>query len=95
MKWTRAQACVRIRGGEDDNVTIMKYEGYEARVKYDEEAEIFHGEVINVRDIITFQARSEPELTSAFAASVEDYLAFCGERGEEPDRGRLARSFPS
>ena len=33
----------------------MTYKGYQARVDLDEEAGVFHGEVINTRDVITFQ----------------------------------------
>ena len=74
-----AQACVHeLRSREDDNVTMMKYEGYEASVKYDEDAEIFHGEVIDLRDVITFQSRSKSELKEAFAASVEVIWLFPG-----------------
>ncbi|MBK1990920.1 type II toxin-antitoxin system HicB family antitoxin [Sphaerospermopsis aphanizomenoides BCCUSP55] len=64
----------------------MKYKGYEAVVEFDDEAEIFHGEVINIRDVITFQGSSVKELKQAFQDSVDDYLAFCQERGEEPDK---------
>ena len=65
---------------------MMQYKGYLARVEFDAEANIFHGEVINTRDIITFQGESVGELKKAFEDSVEDYLAFCAERGEEPDK---------
>ncbi|RIK79835.1 toxin-antitoxin system HicB family antitoxin [candidate division KSB1 bacterium] len=65
---------------------MMRYHGYLARVEYDDEAKIFHGEVINTRDVITFQGKSVEELRKAFGDSVEDYLAFCRERGEEPDK---------
>jgi predicted HicB family RNase H-like nuclease len=61
---------------------MMTYKGYEATVEYDDDSEIFHGEVINLRDVVTFQGRSVSELKKAFAGSVEDYLAFCKERGE-------------
>ena len=64
-------------------MNVMTYKGYEALVQYDEDAEIFHGEVMNLRDVITFQGSSAEELKQAFANSVEDYLAFCQERGEE------------
>ncbi len=64
----------------------MKHKGYESIVTYDEEADILHGEVINTRDVITFQGTSLPQLKKAFKESVEDYLAFCKERGEEPDK---------
>ncbi|MCA2629521.1 MAG: type II toxin-antitoxin system HicB family antitoxin [Microcystis sp.] len=64
----------------------MKYKGYEAVVFFDDEAGIFYGEVANVRDVITFQGESVAELQQAFADSVEDYLAFCAERGEKPEK---------
>jgi len=47
---------------------------------------VFHGEVINTRDVITFQGTSVAELRKAFHDSVEDYLAFCEKRGEEPEK---------
>lgn len=67
-------------------MTVMHHKGYEALVEYDEEAELFHGEVLNLRDVITFQGHSVEELKRALADSIEDYLAFCAERGEEPEK---------
>jgi predicted HicB family RNase H-like nuclease len=64
---------------------MMEYKGYLSRVEFDDEANIFHGEIINIRDVITFQGKSVDELRQAFEDSVEDYLAFCAERGEEPN----------
>ena len=64
----------------------MNYKGYLARMELDDEAGVFHGEVINTRDVITFQGASVDELRHAFEESVEDYLAFCAERGEEPEQ---------
>lgn len=67
-------------------MNTMSYKGYEGLVAYDEDAEIFHGEVMNLRDVITFSGRSVSELKQALEASVEDYLAYCRERGEEPEK---------
>ena len=64
----------------------MKYEGYSAKVEYDDEARLFHGEVIGIKDVVTFQGSSVDELERAFHESVDDYLHFCRERGEEPDK---------
>ena len=64
----------------------MEYKGYLSRVTFDDEANIFHGEVVNIRDVITFQGKSVDDLRRAFEDSVEDYLAFCAERGEEPNQ---------
>jgi predicted HicB family RNase H-like nuclease len=65
---------------------MMEYKGYVGLVEFDDEASLFHGEVVNTRDVITFQGKSVAELRKAFRESVDDYLAFCAERGEEPDK---------
>lgn len=65
---------------------MMEYKGYVGKVEFDDEAGIFHGEVVNTRDVITFQGASVAELKKAFRDSVEDYLAFCQERSEEPEK---------
>ena len=65
---------------------MMEYKGYFARVEFDDEANIFHGEVINLRDVISFEGESVDELRKAFIDSVEDYLEFCAERGEDPEK---------
>lgn len=65
---------------------MMAYKGYLAHITFDEQANLCHGEVINIRDVVTFQGRSVDELCQAFADSVEDYVSFCAERGEVPDQ---------
>ena len=64
----------------------MEYKGYFSKVEFDDEANIFHGEVINLRDVITFEGETVNELRKAFNDSVEDYLEFCDERGEDPEK---------
>jgi predicted HicB family RNase H-like nuclease len=65
---------------------MMKYKGYTGHVEYDDEAKIFHGDVLGIKDVVTFQGTTVDEIEQAFKESVDDYLAFCKERGEEPDR---------
>ena len=65
---------------------MMEYKGYFAKVEFDDEANIFHGEVINLRDVITFEGETVDELRTAFVDSVDDYLEFCKGRGEEPEK---------
>ena len=64
----------------------MKYKGYHGQVTYDEEAKIFHGEVVGLKDVITFQGTSVDELEQAFKDSVDDYLDFCQELGRAPEK---------
>ncbi len=65
---------------------MMTYKDYHGTVTYDDEAEIFHGEVMDLRDVVTFQGRSVEEIKIAFRESIDDYLEFCKERGEKPDK---------
>jgi predicted HicB family RNase H-like nuclease len=51
-----------------------------------DDADIFHGEIINLRDVITFEGETVEELKQAFIDSVEDYLDFCAERSEDPEK---------
>ena len=76
---------------------MLKYKGYTGYVEFDDEAGIFHGEVLDLRDVITFQGKSVEEIDQAFRESVNDYLEFCEERREEPDKpfsGRLMLRLP-
>ena len=76
----------------------MIYKGYSATIKFDEDADIFHGEVANTRDVITFQGRSVDELRAAFRDSLDEYLKFCEELEQEPEKpfsGKIALRIPS
>ena len=65
---------------------MMEYRGYRATGVFDDEAGLFHGEVVGTRDLITFQGTSVPELRGTFAGSVDEYLKVCAERGRGPDK---------
>ena len=63
----------------------VEFNGYVGAAHFDAIAKMYHGEVLNLRDVVTFQAGSEAELPQAFQASVEDYLEFCQSRAELPE----------
>ena len=67
-------------------MAVMEYQGYIGAIEYDEEQEIFHGRVVNTRDVITFEGRSVEELQRALADSIEDYVEMCKEEGAEPEK---------
>jgi predicted HicB family RNase H-like nuclease len=66
--------------------TMMKYKGYVGQVSYDDEVKIFHGEVIGLKDVIIFQGANVQDLEKAFHDSIDDYLKWCKERGETPEK---------
>ena len=65
---------------------MMEYKGYIGKVEIDDEAGILYGEVINVRDVITFEGMSVEEIQKAFRESINDYLDFCAQRNEAPEK---------
>lgn len=75
----------------------MLDKGYLPHIEYDAEAGLLHGEVLGLRDVVTFQATSVSDLEAAFRESVDAYLAFCAERGEAPEvplSGRVTLRMP-
>ncbi len=54
---------------------MMQYKLCLSRIEFDDEANIFQREGVNIHDVITFQGKS-----------VDDYLDFCSNRGEEPEK---------
>ncbi len=70
---------------------MMQYKGYIAKVEHDPDAMIFHGSVVGIRDVVTFQSDTAKGLQREFQASVEDYIAFCRQRGESPDKPASGR----
>ncbi len=65
---------------------MMTYKGYTASVEVDVEAGIIFGQVLDINDVITFKAKTVDEARQEFQISVDDYLAFCEELGEDPDK---------
>jgi predicted HicB family RNase H-like nuclease len=61
---------------------MLNHKGYIGHVEFDDENEVFSGEVINTKDVITFQSDTAHGLKQAFIDSVEDYLEFCKEKNE-------------
>lgn len=67
-------------------MNIISYKDYQGKFECDEHADIFHGEVMDISDIITFQGRSIDELKSALADSIEDYFDFCKSENKLPEK---------
>lgn len=70
---------------------MLKHKGYTGYVVYDDEARIFHGEVVGIRAVITFQGTSVDEIEKAFQDSVDDYLDWCKKRGKEPEKAHSGK----
>lgn len=66
---------------------IMKYKGYWAEIKYSDEDECFCGVVEGLKnDVISFEGNSVKELKKDFKEAIDDYLQYCKEHNEEPEK---------
>ncbi|MCL2872401.1 MAG: type II toxin-antitoxin system HicB family antitoxin [Betaproteobacteria bacterium] len=76
----------------------MTHKGYIARIEFDDSDGIFVGRILGTRDIISFHADTVAKLRKEMKAAVDDYLAYCQERGIAPDKpasGQLMLRVPS
>ena len=80
---------VLIKGLEKNRESLevmFTYKGYTGRIEVDIEAGVLCGRVLDIKDIITFKGKTVEEARQAFQDSVDDYLKFCKELGEDPDK---------
>jgi predicted HicB family RNase H-like nuclease len=78
-------------------MNTMTYQGYTARIEFDERDNIFVGRILGLRSIISFHGETVKQLRSEFKASVDDYLKDCQEQGvspEKPASGKLLLRVP-
>jgi predicted HicB family RNase H-like nuclease len=65
---------------------MIEYKGYTGVFEFDPLIDAFHGRVIGLQDVVTFQGRSLDELRLEMAESVEDYFELCAEAGKDPEK---------
>jgi len=70
---------------------MIKYKNYTGMVEYDADGKIFTGEVLGLRDVMTFEGRSPEELEESFHQSVDLYLEMCARDGVEPQKAFSGR----
>lgn len=78
-------------------MNTMQYQGYTARIEFDERDSIFVGRVLGLRSIISFHGDTVAQLRSEFEAAVDDFLQDCKSQGikpEKPASGKLMLRVP-
>ena len=66
--------------------SLMEYNGYHAKVEFDQEDQIFVGSVLGINDSINFHGYSVKELNERFENAILNYLEYCLKAGKEPER---------
>jgi predicted HicB family RNase H-like nuclease len=67
-------------------MSTMNYNGYAARIEYDDADGIFYGRIAGIRDGVTFHADNVSDLRAAFHEAVDDYIETCTKIGKEPQK---------
>jgi predicted HicB family RNase H-like nuclease len=67
-------------------MNLMKVNGYNARIEYDEETDQFRGEILGISGGADFYGSNPDELRREFKKSLEVFLEVCKEKGIEPRR---------
>jgi predicted HicB family RNase H-like nuclease len=67
-------------------MNVMTVEGYHAKIEYDEELDLFRGEILGLNGGADFYGNNPKELRTEFKKSLKVFLDVCKEKGLEPRR---------
>ena len=66
--------------------SIMEYCGYRAVIYYDQEDDMFVGEVLGLNDFLNFYGNTTKELHESFCQGIDNYIELCKEKGKKPEK---------
>ena len=67
-------------------MNIMTLDGYQAKIEYDAELDVFRGEILSLNGGADFYGKNTKELRTEFKKSLKVFLEVCREKGIEPRR---------
>jgi predicted HicB family RNase H-like nuclease len=67
-------------------MNLMTVDGYNARIEYDPEIDLFRGEILGLTGGADFYGKTPKELRAEFKKSLTVFLEVCQEKGIEPRR---------
>ena len=67
-------------------MNLMTIDGYQAKVEYDPDLDMFRGEILGLNGGADFYGRTPDELRNEFRKSLAVFLDVCREKGIEPRR---------
>ena len=67
-------------------MNVMTVVGYHAKIEYDEELDLFRGEILGLSGGADFYGKNPKELRAEFKKSLAVFLEVCKEKGLEPRR---------
>lgn len=64
----------------------LRYRGYDGSAELSVEDEVFHGRVLGIRALVSYESDNFKGLKAAFEEAVDDYLGTCAAEGVTPDK---------
>ena len=65
---------------------VLKYKGYHTKVECNIETKKIYGKIEGIKDLVNFECDTFEDVEREFYQAVDDYLIFCEELGEEPNK---------
>jgi len=65
---------------------MLYYKDIHGKVEFSDQDMIFHGKLLLINDLVTFEGESVIEIKEAFEEAVDDYLDTCKQLGREPQK---------
>lgn len=66
--------------------SMMEYNGYRAIISYNQEDDMFVGEVLGLNDSLNFYGNTTKELHESFHQSIDNYIKLCKEKEKKPEK---------
>ena len=66
--------------------SYLHYKDYIGSVLFSEEDSVFHGKIVGIKDLVSFEGDSVSALIEDFHNSVDEYFEFCETKGKQPDK---------
>ena len=67
-------------------MNMMSLDGYDAKIEYDADLDLFRGEILGLNGGADFYGKSPKELRAEFKKSLQVFLDVCREKGLDPRR---------
>ena len=68
------------------NKNYLHYKDYVGNIEFSEADGVFHGKVVGIKSLISFEGNSVNVITKDFHNAVNEYLEFCAETGKQPEK---------
>lgn len=62
----------------------FEYKGYVGSIEWSEDDKLFHGRVIGIRSLLSYEGTNINELRQDFIECIDDYLETCKKKGWNP-----------